>query len=97
MVYIKRQCFEVSCEFCSKRFMQTRSWQRFCSRGCLKNSEKTAKSELKKMIDENNTLRREIERLQNLALDHLNTPKGATAPSKPFRYDDESQDTWVDD
>jgi len=54
---VKRPKSEIECEFCGKRFMQTRWWQVFCSRGCKEKSSATAKQEVR-------TLRLEVEGLK---------------------------------
>ena len=92
MVSIKRVRSEVECEFCGKKFMQTRWWQVFCSRGCKKTVERTAKSEVKRLTDEVRFLRSEVERLSRNALVHSGTRKYV---QEPFKYDNENQDVHV--
>jgi secreted trypsin-like serine protease len=70
-VKLKRTRSEVECEFCGKSFMQTRWWQVYCSKKCLKESEKTAKATLKRVLPELGFLRNRVKELENNALDHF--------------------------
>lgn len=99
---LKRIRSEVQCEFCGKLFMQSRWWQAYCSKGCLKNSEKTAKATLKKVLPELEYLRKRVKELENNALDHFQGVKkehsGGNAFSKKLKLSDQVvvQTEWED-
>jgi len=79
---IKRPRSEVECEVCGITFMQTRWWQVYCSRGCKKTLEKTAKSTLKRVLPELVYLRARVKELEKNMLAHS--------------VDNQQQPTWED-
>ena len=85
MVKIKRTKGEILCEFCGKMFMQRRWWQVFCSRQCKDDSSAAAKSEVRSLRLEVESLRKQLED----ALRNAGTHSGAPSP---FKYDDENQE-----
>lgn len=88
---MKRVKSEVECAFCGKKFQQTRWWQVFCSRECKKTVEKTAKSRVKELEDENRFLRQRVKELETNELAHSLRSQGVMTQPKGFKYDDENQ------
>lgn len=86
---LKRIRGEIECEFCGKKFMQTRWWQVFCSKKCKESSSATAKSEVR-------SLRLEVENLKKQLQEALNNAGTHSSEPKSFKYDDENQDLNYD-
>jgi hypothetical protein len=76
------------CELCGKEFMQTRWWQVFCSKVCRKNSDMTAKFELRKLRLKVQSLEEEVRLLKDNSVVHPGDSSGR------FTYDGEDQSKW---
>ena len=68
--YVKQKCFEIECDRCQKKFMQTRATQRFCSEECGKAFHKVNVSEMRKLkqklidlMQENKELKRRLSQM----------------------------------
>ena len=57
MVKVKLKPTESWCLFCGHDFMQTRSWQKFCSKGCRESYWRRGREEMKRLCEELDSLR----------------------------------------